>query len=67
MSITDSTPSIAISISLTASAAEIMGVSAMSGILGEVKGIVELITGVMIASSLLFLLTLMMFMKVQAG
>lgn len=56
-----------ISVSLAASAAEILGASAVSGILGEIRGIIELITGVVTAASLLFLLALMIFSKVQGN
>jgi len=56
-----------LAVSLAASAAEIMGASAASGILGEVRGIIELITGVVTAASLLFLLALMIFSKAQGG
>jgi len=54
-----------LAVSLTASAADILGVGSVSGMLGEVRGIVELIIGAVTAASLLFLIALIMFMKVQ--
>lgn len=56
-----------LALSLTESAAGIMGVGAASSMLGEVRGIAELIIGVVTGASLVFLITLMMFMKVWSG
>jgi stage III sporulation protein AE len=56
-----------LALSLTESAAGILGVGAASSMLGEVRGIAELIIGVVTGASLVFLITLMMFMKVWSG
>lgn len=56
-----------LALSLTASAAELLGVSSAAGLFNEIKGIVEFLLGVVLMTALLFLLALILFMKTQTG
>lgn len=54
-------------LSLTASAAELLGAASVSGLFNEIKGIVEFLLGVVLMTALLFLLALILFTKTQTG
>lgn len=54
-----------LALSITASAAELLGVTSVVGLFTEIRGIVEFLLAVVLVTTLLFLLALMLFMKTQ--
>lgn len=54
-------------LSLTASAAELLGVTSVAGLYNEIRGIVEFLLAVVLVTALLFLLALILFTKTNAG
>lgn len=54
-----------LALSITASAAELLGVTSVTGLFTEIRGIVEFLLAVVLVTTLLFLLALMLFTKTQ--